>query len=178
MTDINTGVSAQHEAMQRLGADIVAVYAELCPPQLAHLAFALKIDKDCIVFETLDAAIARKANLDLIWPRWALWLFEAELKKYPASASVAALFRRVVAGGDLPTRAEIEKISNLTSEVTGQGARPSWTASAAAWTAVRASSEDVTASARTAAWALRTSQQSMVKFRMYKKLQQLLREAS
>jgi hypothetical protein len=44
------------------------------------------------------SAIKPGADLSMVWPRFALWMLDVELRKYTTSAPVAALYRRWVAG--------------------------------------------------------------------------------
>lgn len=141
-----------HETMRRLGVNLPEMYAKLCSPELAHLA--VEIDKHIPVLDALDTAIQQKADLNLIWPRWALWLFDVELAQYEISAPVAALFRREC-DGDLPTRKEWKKVEAEASKVWDSESRYGSlkkTAARAARSAAKSSSQTVVRAAVEVAW--------------------------
>ena len=168
-------MSAAHNAARALGANLQVGYIEMgVPEQLAHLA--CEINKHEFVLNDLDDALARKADLKLVWPRWALWLLDVELKKYKTSAPVAALVRRQCEG-DLPSRTawqaaeheawaeKTKEAATMAAEVAETVARAALKAEAAAW------------AAGWGVWALEADTQEVARSRMAEKLKQLLKEA-
>lgn len=158
-------MSTAHETMRRLGVDLPNLYAALCPPLLAHLA--VEIDAYNPVLDVLDTAIQRKADLSLVWPRWALWLFDVELVQYKNSVLVAALFRRWCAG-DRPsvvewdkTAAKVVRVEALwAAAVASAAASPRWAANVVAKLPKKL-----------------PDSQNGLRYRMTEKLKQLLDEA-
>lgn len=126
-------MNTARDAYLRLGGDLAKSYEGICPLQLAYLAVLIE-ENSTEVLNELDNALARGANLDLIWPMWALWLFEKELQKFKTSAPIAALFQRVV-DGDQPTQKEWDSARTASVRVTHEMyvATAASVASSAAW---------------------------------------------